>query len=178
MGRGSYKPVQKEAVILSRTEQEEINVQVALDMYNNVLVPLDFTQAHQYLNDNYRQHDPLAEDGPDGLRKFLETVSETKGKSGAVILVKNHNCSGDKNETDDLVLRRCRRTSDPNLHLSLREKGICHPLLSTGNGLKIRQPPHLFSPDVASMAHSTTARSRTAVQTATIAAGRKTKMMT
>jgi len=59
---------------VSRSEQEEKNVQIALDMYNNVLVPFDFTRAREYISEKYRQHDPMAEDGPEGLRKFLETA--------------------------------------------------------------------------------------------------------
>jgi predicted SnoaL-like aldol condensation-catalyzing enzyme len=57
---------------MPRSELEELNYRVATNFYHEVLLPFDYTHAHKYLSESYKQHDAMAEDGPEGLRKFLE----------------------------------------------------------------------------------------------------------
>lgn len=54
-----------------RTEQEKRNLQHVLDMFNNVLVPLDSTRVDDYISPNYIQHSQMAAPGIDSLKTFL-----------------------------------------------------------------------------------------------------------
>lgn len=78
---------------MARTEQEEANARMVVEFYNRVLVPLDFTHAMEYLSPNYRQHDPLATDGPEGLRTFL--VQARKESPNAETYIKRVFAEGD-----------------------------------------------------------------------------------
>jgi len=51
--------------------QEERNKAVVLDFYEQGLNRKDFESASKYLG-TYKQHNPNAEDGPEGFRKFIE----------------------------------------------------------------------------------------------------------
>jgi predicted SnoaL-like aldol condensation-catalyzing enzyme len=51
--------------------QEERNKAIVLDFYEQGLNRKDFDAASKYLG-TYIQHNPNAEDGPDGFRKFIE----------------------------------------------------------------------------------------------------------
>ncbi|WP_315704360.1 MULTISPECIES: ester cyclase [unclassified Bradyrhizobium] len=51
--------------------QEERNKAVVLDFYEQGLNRKDFAAASKYLG-SYVQHNPNAEDGPEGFRKFIE----------------------------------------------------------------------------------------------------------
>jgi predicted SnoaL-like aldol condensation-catalyzing enzyme len=58
----------------SKSETEELNKKVVLEFFEKVLIPMDFTLAPQFFGAYYRQHSPLATDGQEGLRAFLERV--------------------------------------------------------------------------------------------------------
>ncbi|MGJ4945694.1 nuclear transport factor 2 family protein [Bradyrhizobium sp. HKCCYLS1011] len=51
--------------------EEERNKAVVLDFYEQGLNRKDFAAASKYLG-TYIQHNPNAEDGPEGFRKFIE----------------------------------------------------------------------------------------------------------
>jgi predicted SnoaL-like aldol condensation-catalyzing enzyme len=54
------------------TEREENNKQVVLAFYEAALNRLDYDAAAQYLGPEYRQHNPNAADGRQGLKAFVE----------------------------------------------------------------------------------------------------------
>jgi len=56
------------------SDQEARNRRAVLEFYAKVLIPMDFKGAMQFFGSTYMQHDPLATDGPEGLRQFLDTV--------------------------------------------------------------------------------------------------------
>lgn len=55
-----------------KAEKEERNKKIVLEMYEKVLMPLDSTAAAPYFGPRYIQHNPMAEDGLEGLKKFLD----------------------------------------------------------------------------------------------------------
>ncbi|KQP44647.1 nuclear transport factor 2 family protein [Pseudorhodoferax sp. Leaf274] len=55
----------------TRTAQEEANRQTVLAFYEKGLNQKDADAALQYVGDRYIQHNPGAEDGPEGFRKFI-----------------------------------------------------------------------------------------------------------
>jgi predicted SnoaL-like aldol condensation-catalyzing enzyme len=55
---------------------EEINKQNVIAFYNAAINDKDFDKARQYMGDKYIQHNPLAADGPDGLKAFLAYAKE------------------------------------------------------------------------------------------------------
>ncbi|GGF72431.1 hypothetical protein GCM10007301_35300 [Azorhizobium oxalatiphilum] len=57
------------------TAQEQRNKEIVLDFYEKGLNSKDFKAASVYLG-TYIQHNPNAEDGPEGFRKFLEFLKE------------------------------------------------------------------------------------------------------
>jgi predicted SnoaL-like aldol condensation-catalyzing enzyme len=56
------------------SNQEARNRRTVLEFYERVLIPMDFTAAMRFFGPTYTQHDPLAADGPEGLRSFLDAV--------------------------------------------------------------------------------------------------------
>ena len=56
----------------SGTDQEEINKKIVMDFYDKAINQKDFAAASAHLGDKYIQHNPLAADGPEGLKAFLE----------------------------------------------------------------------------------------------------------
>ena len=54
------------------TPQEQANVKAVLELYEKALNQHDFEGAAKYLGPRYIQHNPLAEDGAEGLKKFIE----------------------------------------------------------------------------------------------------------
>ena len=51
--------------------QEEANKKIVLDFYDKAINQKDFEAASVHLGDKYIQHNPLAADGPEGLKTFL-----------------------------------------------------------------------------------------------------------
>lgn len=54
------------------TSQEQANVKTVLELYEKALNQHDFGGAAKHLGSRYIQHNPLAEDGAEGLKKFIE----------------------------------------------------------------------------------------------------------
>lgn len=56
--------------------KEERNKELIVAFYNAAINEKDFEAASTYLGDEYIQHNPLAADGPEGLKAFLEFARE------------------------------------------------------------------------------------------------------
>jgi predicted SnoaL-like aldol condensation-catalyzing enzyme len=56
----------------TKADTEALNKRVVLEFFEKVLIPMDFTVAPAFFGARYIQHSPLASDGPEGLRGFLE----------------------------------------------------------------------------------------------------------
>ena len=59
---------QAQAVDVAKLER---NKKIVTDVYNAALNEKDFDKARQYLGDKYIQHNPVAADGPEGLKAFI-----------------------------------------------------------------------------------------------------------
>lgn len=55
---------------------EERNKEIVIAFYNAAINDKDFEAASAYLGDRYIQHNPLAADGPAGLKAFLDYAKE------------------------------------------------------------------------------------------------------
>lgn len=58
--------------LAGNTAQEEANKQVVLEFYDKALNQKDFAAAAKHFGPRYIQHNPLAADGIEGFRKFIE----------------------------------------------------------------------------------------------------------
>lgn len=56
--------------------QEERNKETVIAFYNAAINDKDFEAASQYLGDRYIQHNPIAADGPEGLKAFLDFAKD------------------------------------------------------------------------------------------------------
>ncbi|MDX1404347.1 MAG: nuclear transport factor 2 family protein [Woeseiaceae bacterium] len=56
--------------------QEELNKETVIAFYDAAINDKDFEAASVYLGDKYIQHNPLAADGPEGLKAFLDFARE------------------------------------------------------------------------------------------------------
>ncbi len=61
---------------MTRTAQEEANLKLVLDMFENVLIPFDSGAVDRFIDEDYIQHSQLAPPGRDALKAFLDTVKE------------------------------------------------------------------------------------------------------
>lgn len=59
--------------------QEERNKEMVIKFYNAAINDKDFEAASAYLGDKYIQHNPLAADGPEGLKAFLDFAKANLG---------------------------------------------------------------------------------------------------
>ena len=55
---------------------EDRNKEIVVAFYDAAINDKDFEAASAYLGDVYRQHNPLAADGPEGLKAFLAFAKE------------------------------------------------------------------------------------------------------
>lgn len=68
-----------------RTEQEQRNLDLVLEMFEKVLRPLDSTHVDTYISPNYVQHSSLAEPGVQALKDFLDFVHERSPEASQTI---------------------------------------------------------------------------------------------
>jgi len=61
---------------LASDAHEEANKKIVIDFYDKAINQKDFAAASVYLGDKYIQHNPLAADGPEGLKAFLEFAKQ------------------------------------------------------------------------------------------------------
>ena len=59
---------------MARTPQEEANVQLVLNLFNKVLIPMDKTLVDEFIAEDYLQHSSLAEPGREPLKAWLDFV--------------------------------------------------------------------------------------------------------
>ena len=59
---------------MARTAEEQSNLDLVLEMYNEVLVPFDSSKVDRYISPDYVQHSSLAPPGRDALKQFLDFI--------------------------------------------------------------------------------------------------------
>ncbi len=59
---------------MSRTDTETANLQLVLDMFANVLNPMDSGAVERFIAPAYIQHNQAAEPGREGLKRFLDMI--------------------------------------------------------------------------------------------------------
>ena len=64
----------------------EANKRIVLDFYDAVVNRKDFGVASAHLGDDYRQHNPLVADGPEGLRAFIAFLREEFPESRSEVM--------------------------------------------------------------------------------------------
>jgi predicted SnoaL-like aldol condensation-catalyzing enzyme len=62
---------------MAKTPEEQANRQLVLDMYEQVLKPLDSARVDAFFTPGYIQHSPLAATGAVGLKTFLDWAKGT-----------------------------------------------------------------------------------------------------
>jgi predicted SnoaL-like aldol condensation-catalyzing enzyme len=60
------------AAVAAQPSQLELNKRIATEFYDAAINRKDFAAASQYLGSSYRQHNPTAADGAEGLRAFID----------------------------------------------------------------------------------------------------------
>jgi predicted SnoaL-like aldol condensation-catalyzing enzyme len=61
---------------VSRTPQEEANLKLVLDMFEQVLNPMDSSAVDRFISRDYIQHNQSVEPGVASLKAFLDTIRE------------------------------------------------------------------------------------------------------
>jgi predicted SnoaL-like aldol condensation-catalyzing enzyme len=56
--------------------QMEENKKIVLDFYDKAINQKDFTAASKHFGNRYVQHNPLAADGPEGLKAFIQVLRD------------------------------------------------------------------------------------------------------
>jgi predicted SnoaL-like aldol condensation-catalyzing enzyme len=69
-----------------RTDQEQANLKAVLDFYDVVINNRHYERASEFLDDNYIQHKPDVETGPEGVLDFVRNVYEESPAHEAVIV--------------------------------------------------------------------------------------------
>lgn len=67
---------QQQSAETAGPSQEERNKETVIAFYDAAINDKDFEAASAYLGDKYIQHNPLAADGPEGLKAFLDYAKE------------------------------------------------------------------------------------------------------
>jgi predicted SnoaL-like aldol condensation-catalyzing enzyme len=62
---------------MSRTEEETANLQLVLDMFAEVLNPMDSGAVDRFIAEDYIQHNQSVEPGREPLKAFLDTIRES-----------------------------------------------------------------------------------------------------
>jgi predicted SnoaL-like aldol condensation-catalyzing enzyme len=67
------------------TPQEEANKKTVIALYEAALNKMDYEESEKYLGPYYKQHNPMAEDGKEGLKKFIEWRKKALPNAKSVI---------------------------------------------------------------------------------------------
>lgn len=59
---------------MSRTSQEQFNLELVLRMFAEVLNPMDSGAVDRFISPDYIQHNQMAEPGREGLKRFLDMI--------------------------------------------------------------------------------------------------------
>jgi predicted SnoaL-like aldol condensation-catalyzing enzyme len=57
-----------------RTAQEQRNLKAVLDFYDVIVNGQQYERAGEFLDDNYIQHKPEVETGPEGVLNFMRSI--------------------------------------------------------------------------------------------------------
>jgi predicted SnoaL-like aldol condensation-catalyzing enzyme len=57
-----------------RTPEEEANLKLVLDMFEQVLSPMDSSAVNRFIAPGYIQHNPMVEPGVASLKAFLDMI--------------------------------------------------------------------------------------------------------
>jgi predicted SnoaL-like aldol condensation-catalyzing enzyme len=60
--------------MMSRTQAEQRNLDLVMDMFAAVLQPMDSASVDRFMADDYIQHSPMAAPGRAGLKDFLDHI--------------------------------------------------------------------------------------------------------
>jgi len=66
--------------------QIERNKQIVAEFYDLIINQKDYERAKRYMGPNYRQHNPLVKDHPEGLREFIEFLRNNAPQAHSEIL--------------------------------------------------------------------------------------------
>ena len=61
---------------MSRTAEEQANLDLVLRMFAEVLNPMDSSAVERFIGPDYIQHNQMAEPGREGLKRFLDMIRE------------------------------------------------------------------------------------------------------
>ena len=61
---------------MSRTAEEQANLDLVLRMFAEVLNPMDSSAVERFIGPDYIQHNQTAEPGREGLKRFLDMIRE------------------------------------------------------------------------------------------------------
>ena len=61
---------------MSRTAEEQANLDLVLRMFAEVLNPMDSSAVERFIRADYIQHNQMAEPGREGLKRFLDMIRE------------------------------------------------------------------------------------------------------
>src|SRR5262245_53079217 len=67
------------------TPHEEANKKTVIALYEAALNKMDYEESEKYLGPYYKQHNPMAEDGKEGLKKFIEWRKKALPNAKSVI---------------------------------------------------------------------------------------------
>ena len=61
---------------MSRSAEEQANLDFVLAMFEKVLNPMDSGAVERFISPDYIQHNQMAEPGREGLKRFLDMIRE------------------------------------------------------------------------------------------------------
>jgi predicted SnoaL-like aldol condensation-catalyzing enzyme len=105
---------QQQAMEETGPSQEDLNKKTVVAFYDAAINDKDFEAASAYLGDKYIQHNPLAADGPEGLKAFLDFAKENLSSfkvefkrvlaDGDFVIVHAHATSGQPEDRGNAVM--------------------------------------------------------------------------
>ena len=73
------------ALNLQANNKPHTNVQIATAFFESIVNKKDFSSAAEYIGDVYVEHDPQGEDGPSGLKHYIEWLQNNFPESHVII---------------------------------------------------------------------------------------------
>ena len=61
---------------MSRTQHEQANLDLVLQMFAEVLSPMESAAVDRFISPDYIQHNQMAKPGREGLKRFLDMIRE------------------------------------------------------------------------------------------------------
>ena len=104
-GCGQQSSLAQESSAVRQSSALEENKRIATEFYDAAINRKDFKAASQYLGSGYKQHNPTAADGAEGLLKFIDFLKtrypEQRGEikrviaEGDLVVLHVHSTRGD-----------------------------------------------------------------------------------